>query len=254
MRRVRIALAAGLLLTAAALVAVLSQSPTAVLATNSIPTLEELAQVPGAGCQEGERLPAGTRAIRLSMYAFTGPQVRVQALAGTRVLSSGEHGAGWSGATVTVPVHPVARASSPVRICFAVSPLGERATAYGRETRPALAVREPGGQVLPGRLSVEYLGDGHASWLSLIPTVARHMALGRAWSGIWVVYLLVALMLSALAVAMRVAYRELGGRPPERPAPAVRATPATDLPASAAKPASVQPPTGTAGTLGEGRA
>jgi hypothetical protein len=251
MRRVRIALAAGLLLTAAALVAVLSQSPTAVLATNSIPTLEELAQVPAAGCQEGERLPAGTRAIRLSMYAFTGPRVRVEALAGTRVLASGEHGAGWSGATVTVPVSPVVRTASPVRICFTVSALGERATAYGRETRPAQAVREPGGQVLPGRLSVEYLGAGHASWLSLVPTVARHMALGRAWSGIWVVYLLVLLMASALAVAMRVAYRELGGSAPEPTAvPAVRTTPATDHAASVAKPPGAPPPA----TLGEGRA
>ena len=43
---------------------------------------------------------------------------------------------------------------------------------------------------------VEYLRAGHGSWWSRASSVARHMGLGHAASGTWIVFLLIALMIT----------------------------------------------------------
>jgi hypothetical protein len=212
MRGVRSALAAGLTLIVASIAVVLSQSPLSVLANNATGAGERLAfTASNAGaCQSGELLPRGTLAIRLSLGAFIGSAVTVEALAGTRVIASGERGSGWDGHTVTVPVGAVAHAISPVKVCFA-SPVagGEPLTVFGSRSAPALAAHSRRGEALSGRLRIEYLGRGRSSWLALLPSVARHMAFGRAWSGIWVVFLVAVLMLAATLLASRLILREL---------------------------------------------
>ncbi len=212
MPNVRTALAAGLALITVAGVLVLSQAPSVVLASNSIEPNSELALTgnDANACQGRERLPSGTTAIRLSLAAFTGPAVTVRAVSGTRTIAAGEHGSGWDGKTVTVAVKARSVSISPVEICFAVSTVGaEPVKLFGSDTNPAAAAHGGGGEALKGRLRIEYLGDGRASWLSLLATVARNMGLGRGWSGTWVALLVALLMLSATAMVVRVVAREL---------------------------------------------
>jgi hypothetical protein len=211
MRSVRSALAAGLALIVVACAVVLSQSQPAVLATNSTPLNTELAATDDSGaCQSGERLARGTDAIRLSLGAFTGPPVSVKVISGARVLTQGEHGSGWDGETLTVPVRAVSHSASSVSVCFTITHAdGEGVKLFGLHTAGAIAARTSTGQALSGRLSIEDLGDGHVSWLSLLPSVARNMGRGRAWSGVWVVLLVAILMLAATALASRLILREL---------------------------------------------
>jgi hypothetical protein len=211
MRSVKIALAAGLVVTAAAAGGVLSERPPAVLATNAVPITQGLAPVRGRVCQGEERVPRGTSAIRLALFAAYGPRVDVEAAAGGRVTASGKVSPGWTSATVTLPVRPLARTVFPAEICFTVHQPGEEVEAYGVDTRAAVAARTGQGRVLPGRVSVEYLGSGRASWLALARSVARHMGLGRAWSGTWIVFLVAVLMLAAGVLASGLALREFDG-------------------------------------------
>jgi hypothetical protein len=212
MRSVRVALATGLAITAIAAGVVLSASPLTLLATNAIPLNGPLA-IPwrnASACQAGERVPANTVAIRISVDAIIGTRAQLQVLAGSRIVASGERAPGWTGDTVTIPVRRFASAVAPAEICFAVAPSGEGVAALGSDTRKAIAAQTGRGP-LPGRLRIEYLGPGRSSWLSLAATVAHHMALGRAWSGVWVVFAVAILMLSVAAIASGLTLRELAG-------------------------------------------
>jgi hypothetical protein len=212
MPRVKIALLAGLLALALAVALVLSGAPQVVLAGNGVAAKGILAAA-NAGtraCQRGEALPRGTTAIRVSLGDFTGPAVTVQALSGSRVVASGVHAAGWDGETVTVPVRRVHSTISPVSICFASSAVGgEKLLINGSPATAARSVSGRRGEVLGGRLRVEYLGSGHTSWWTLAKSVARRMGLGRAWSGTWVALLVAALMLLAAALASRLILTQL---------------------------------------------
>src|SRR6202043_813748 len=50
---------------------------------------------------------------------------------------------------------------------------------------------------------VEYLRPGHSSWWSLASSVARRMGLGHAAAGTWIVFLLIALMITVVTLASR---------------------------------------------------
>lgn len=212
-RSVKITLAAGLTVLATAIAAVLSQSPLTVLATSSTPANEALAVVDHSvdACQQGERIPKGTTAIRLSLGAFIGPAVAVTAISGAHIVAFGERGSGWDGQTVTVPVGTVSRTVSPVKICFAIPVLGnEQLTIFGTPARRATA--DTGTRDAPaGRLRIEYLRPARSSWLALLPSVTKHMALGRAWSGVWIALLVAMLMLLVTVLASRLAFLELAG-------------------------------------------
>jgi hypothetical protein len=217
MRSVQIALVAGLAITGVAVGAVLSESPPTVLAMNS--TLKQRLARSSidsvAACQTNERLPRGTAAIRLSLASFTGPRVTVKVLSGAHVVTAGEHGSAWSGQDVTVPVRAVSHTISPVTICFATAPFYNELIVYGRHTGNATAARtsrretRAGRVAIPGRVTIEYLGEGHSAWSTLLSTVARHMGLGRAWSGTWIALLVAMTMLVAVGVTARLIVREL---------------------------------------------
>jgi hypothetical protein len=215
MRRVRTALAAGLGIAVLAGVAVLSQSPLVVLASNSTSASEGLAtataSASASACQSGERLPRGTVAIRLSLGAFLGSAVTVKASAAGRVLTTGRRGSGWDARTVTVPVRAVSRTSFPVSVCFAIPQVGEKVELLGARSAPASAAHATNGEALTGRLRIEYLGRGRSSWLALLGSVARNMGFGRAWSGAWIALLVLALMLAASILASRLILGELDG-------------------------------------------
>jgi hypothetical protein len=226
-----VALALGLALVAVALVLTLSGSPLVVAYTNAAPANEPLLEATSAlgACQGGEVLSAHISAIRLTLVTAAGPRVSVTALSGGRVLTSGTVGSGWTSGAVTIPVRPVPRAVAGVRICFDLGPPVEAVAVGGSRTSPTVggaktatagresaatsggssAATERDGRPLAGRFTVEYMRRGRGSWWSLAQTVARHMGLGRAPAGTWVVLALAAAMGVAIAAASWLAVREL---------------------------------------------
>jgi hypothetical protein len=162
-----------------------------------------------AVCQSGEVLPAGVSAVRIWLEAEIGPPVRVQVYSRGRLLSEGRRGAGWTASAVTVPVAPLRRTASNVKVCFAAKPNSERLQLYGINTAPGDAATTANGHPLAGRMTVEYLAPGSGSWFSRALGVARHMGIGRAVSGTWLALLVAALMAGVLVVATCTAWREL---------------------------------------------
>lgn len=160
-------------------------------------------------CQTGEVLPHGVSAIRLWLEGEFGPPVLVRAYSGSRLLTQGRRGAGWTASGVTVPVTPLKHTVSGVKLCFAAEPNSERLQLYGVNTEARKAAVGPSGQALTGRMTVEYLAPGGGSWWSRALAVARHMGLGRAVSGSWLALLVAALMVAVVALATRLAWREL---------------------------------------------
>jgi hypothetical protein len=212
-KRVRITLALALAIgLAVVVVAVLSESPLTVIAKNDAAGMETSlgwTKITDTRiCQEDETVPGGTIAIRFSLYALTGPPVEASVLYGDRTVALGERGSGWTGASVTVPIREVARSISPVTLCLAATTTAEPMQVLGTYTGRQTAAYEGPGEALGGRMKIVYLGRGHDSWLSLTPYVARHMGLGRAWSGTWVAVLVLALMLAGLGLISALVLRE----------------------------------------------
>jgi hypothetical protein len=210
MRGVKVTVGVGLLLAVVILGITLSHAPITVAQVNtphklSLGTLRSKTAV----CQAGESLPRGTSAIRLRVFAFTGPRVTVRAYAGGRVVAQGEHGSGWTGGAVTVPVRTLRTATSGATLCFSLLLNGDEGVFLtGEPTSAALAARGSNGR-WPGRLTVEYLRPGHSSWWSIAPEVARRMGLGNAAGGTWIAILALALMSGVVALSSRLVIREL---------------------------------------------
>lgn len=213
MREARLSLAAGLVLIALGLVAVLSRAPASVAHANGIAAADPLARLTDGGrlCQAGESLPDGTSTIVLSLSAFHGPRVTLEAFVpggGGRALTRGEQGSNWTGRTVTVPVHPVSGLVHDATVCVAFSTRHEPVSPFGQPTTPALAASDRGAP-LPGRMRIEYLRPGERSWWSYVASIVRHMGFGRARTGTWVAFVAIAAMLAAVATAAGALVREL---------------------------------------------
>jgi hypothetical protein len=208
--RIKIVLATGLALIAIAVLGVLAHSPETVAATNGVlPTSALGSTTNNAGaCQGGEALPAGTTAIRLQIEATTGPRVAVGVFEGTHLITRGTEGTGWYGAVVTVPVGPVDHAYPHTTVCFQISYLTGLVVLYGAPTAPTVAAIA-NGKHLPGRIRIVYLRPARKSWWSLAGGVIEHMGLGRAASGTWIVFPIVALAAAAIALGSWSLTREL---------------------------------------------
>lgn len=160
-------------------------------------------------CQANEVLPAGVSAIRMAMWAFFGTRVHATVSSGSRVLTEGTRDPDWTGSTVTVPVTPLKRTASPVKVCFHIGPNSESLLLLGTEASPSNAATSGSGERLAGRMSLEYLAPGQSSWWSRILQVARHMGIGHALTGTWVVLLIFALMAATGVLAIGLVLREL---------------------------------------------
>ncbi|MGA2165995.1 MAG: hypothetical protein ABSH36_16235 [Solirubrobacteraceae bacterium] len=208
--RTSIVLTAGLVVIAALVGVTLARSPPTLAGTNRVPaeSLIGVVEHDVGVCQGEETLPAGTSAIRLSLVSIVGPRVAVRVLSGGQVVTHGSTDAGWTSSEVTVPVAPAPRGTAPVTVCLRLSDLNGEVEFKGARTSAPVAVSERG-EHLHGRLRVEYVRAGHRSWTTLISTIARHVSLGRAWSGMWVVFFLPALALSVVALTSWGILREL---------------------------------------------
>jgi hypothetical protein len=160
-------------------------------------------------CQPNEVLPAGVSAIRLAVGAYFGSPIHVKVTAGSRVLTEGGRGPTWTGTSVTVPVTPLRYTASHVRLCFDIGPNSELVFLKGVASPARETAVLGNGQPIGGRIGVEYLAAGQGSWWSRILTVARHMGLGRAFSGTWVALLVAALMAAVGVLAVSFTLREL---------------------------------------------
>jgi hypothetical protein len=197
--RIKVTLAVGLALTAITVLVALQHAPLSVVATNGVrrPTLFGVVHNAGAFCQNGEAMPHGTEAIRLSFAATTGPRIAVEVLARGREIAHGAVAAGWYGSTATVAVTPLAHAYSNVTICARFGALTGYVAVLGRHSDTPLN-RDSFGA---GRLGIAFLRSGARSWWSLAGAVVDRLALGRATSGTWIIYVVLGLVAAAVALA-----------------------------------------------------
>jgi hypothetical protein len=208
-RTVKVTLGVGIALIAIVGAYTLTRSPPRVVRASPPVQSPVATTIAGASfCQGGETLPAGVSGIRLAIWAFFGANIHVTVSSGSRTLTAGRRGPDWTGSTVTVPVTPLRHAVSPAKVCIDVGPNSEVLYFMGRESPRSVAAVASTGEPLAGRLGIEYLAAGNRSWWSRILEVARHMGLGHALTGTWVVLLIAALMVAAGGLAIRVALRE----------------------------------------------
>lgn len=203
------ALIVGLALLAIAIGVLLTRSPVEVAATNSIPAPSPVEYVNGGStaCQPGGTIPKGTTAIRISASQNTGPMVTLEALSGPLIVARGERAAGWGiDETVTVPVKRVAHAIPNAKICAVFGPALEAVQINGVLVRPTGVSGTPETEA---GFAVEYLRPGSSSWWSLASAVGRRMGFGHAPSGTWIVFLLLVLTITIVALASRLLLREL---------------------------------------------
>jgi hypothetical protein len=212
MRRVKVALTAGLTLLATAIGVTLLRSPMSVAGTNRpggapeqpIASFDQSASV----CQAHEVLPRETSAIRVWLYAAAGPRVSVVVSSGGRPIASGVRGSNWVGGSVTVPVQPLPRSVSGVTVCVSFRIHDETVIVQGN-TAPAGIAARSGGQALGGQMWIEYLRGASRSWVSLAPQVARRMGFGRAAAGTWIVFAALALGATVAVLASGLVVKEL---------------------------------------------
>jgi hypothetical protein len=229
-RKAAITFVAGAALLAGATAAVLTQAPPRVVLIGA-PGVKALSRIGASGvyfttgggriCQQGEVLPRGVSAIRLSIWAFFGTPVNVTVYESSgRAIAEGSRNASWTSDSVTVPVKPLARTTPGVTLCFRFGPNSEPLEVLGPHTPPAQAAAVwaggPGAErsrpsLIPGRVTVEYLAPGSGSWYSRILSTARRLGLGRAFSGTWIALLVAALMAGVCALAVGLALRDLSG-------------------------------------------
>jgi hypothetical protein len=200
----RIALVAGLAVVAIAVCLTLTRHPVSVAASNGTPRAHVVVMLPGGAtiCQGGESIPRDTDAVRLSLFTSAGPSVRLRVLSGSRILTEGARGRGWTAGEVTIPVARPPAALSGATICATLGQTIRSVSVLGQAAAPAVAASSLGQRLL-GRMTVEYLRPGRATWWSSIRSVARRMGLGHALAGTWIVLFLAALMAVASIVACR---------------------------------------------------
>ncbi len=210
-RRVQTGLLAALALLVLAVVLTLLESPPDVLRSNGVPVDVVLASTTSSArtCQAGEVVPAGTSAVRMTLGSELGPELSLAGVSAGRTVFHGHRGGGWTGASVTVPVDYLSHTIADVQVCFTPRRATERLLVLGHETSSAVAITASDGEKLGGRMSIEYLRGGSASWLSQIPSIARRIGLGHAWAGTWVVFVLLAAMSVNLFLICRFMLREL---------------------------------------------
>lgn len=203
--RTWVALAVSLTALVLAIGVALSRSPPTVARSNLVNTSTQFQTVnerPFEACQGGETLPARVTAIRLSLDTVLGPAIKLRALQGKRLLTTGERGAGWTAADVTVPVKPLTASAPGVSVCFSFVAKNESVNLVGQQLASSGTTRRNAGFI-----KIEYLRPGHTAWWSRISAIRDHMAFGHAWSGGWLAPALALAMAAIVAIVARSAIR-----------------------------------------------
>jgi hypothetical protein len=141
-------------------------------------------------CQ-GATLPAGTRAIGLTVgtYGEPGPQLHVSLIGSTARYSFDVPG-GYPGGALRVAIHPVQREAAAT-VC--IQNLGRRALALGG-VAGGLGSSTLDGHPSTAALHIDYYGAEHNA-LGLAPIVARRVGLlAFGGAGGWVLWVLIVVM------------------------------------------------------------
>jgi hypothetical protein len=170
----------------------------------------------GAGrrvCQGGELLPAGTTSIRLIVPSQQrpGPQLAIELRRHRAVIArtTGATG-GVTGFAVDAPIPRVARDLDGVTLCYTVGDAGGEVAVVGGYTPPGTGNVTIDGRSTGGSMPIEYMRPGSESWWSYASTVMRRIGLGRGdWGGAWMAWAAAALVLAALALAVRAVVRSV---------------------------------------------
>jgi len=209
--KVAATLAIGLVVIVATLVAVLLGTPNEVIATNSVTVAQELGffHEHTRVCQGGERLPASTTALRVSLGAIAhpGPAVAVTISHVGVLAATGHRNGGWVSSSLTLPLEPRIATPTEATVCLRRGAGGMPVEIAGN-TAPSGTAATVNGRPLPGRMRIEYLTHGDRSWLSLVKRVSRRMGLVRTPSGGWIVIPLVLLMAIAAGLGAWLLMRE----------------------------------------------
>jgi hypothetical protein len=223
MSNVKVTLAIGIALIIAGGVLVLTQSPPRVARINGSGQLDSLGVTQGelSICQANEVLPANVSAIRVSLVAFLGAKLQAAIYHNGRIITEGSRNPDWSGTSPTIPVKPLAQATSHVELCVAFAPNSQLIQIFGLAVpaenaaavafqNPALSRHPPAGlsTLLRGKLQVTYLAAGRRSWWSRALSVATHMGLGHFIGGKWVALLAALLMATVTVLTVRLTLRE----------------------------------------------
>jgi hypothetical protein len=198
-------LAVGLVLIAGGLAVTLAQDAKRRTGTNGLPATVFLGQMTAAEtlCQVGERIPDGTAALRFTAVSTSHatPQMTVT-LARGGVVQSESSDAQWDGNdAIVVPFARPLEAGALTEVCVRLHAAEQRPYAFmGTRTYPGEGASKDG-QPLAGAMHVEYLSAGGGSWWSFVPTIARRLGRGHAWSGAPLVALTVLLMLTPIALS-----------------------------------------------------
>ncbi len=210
-RSVAVALAIGLTLLGVALIVVPTHSPYTLIGTNAIRgsdyiELEEKGKL--ESCQSTGTIPRDTSAIRLGIEGlYFSPAVTIKISADSHLLREAAHRPGGPSApTVTVPVERLTHAVNAASICIAVGPAREPIRYYGAPKHSSIPHAN---QLQEAVLQMQYLRPGTKSWWSMTSSIAYHMGLGRAPSGTWIVFLVIALMLAVVFISARLTLEEL---------------------------------------------
>jgi hypothetical protein len=208
--RIRISLAAGLLLIVLAAILVLSHAPQTLARTNGVQLTTTLSHTAhdGMSCQRGEVLPRDTSEVQLGLFALLGPKITVQVFAGSRQIAKGTRAPGWDGTYVPVGLEALPHAVAPVTVCLRLSDVDSEVAFVGSRTPRALAMTS-NGSALAGRITINYLRQGHASWWSLMSKSIQDLGFGHALAGIWNVILIAALTAGAVTLSSWLIVREL---------------------------------------------
>jgi hypothetical protein len=210
MRSVKIALGGGLTLLALAIVLVLSHSPLVAVGANSIQApLYRNGGVPAgeSTCQPAGTVPGGTSAIRISLGANVNPKITVKLFSGSRLITQGSRAAGGGlNASATVPVEHVPSTVRNGRLCITLGPSAE---VVGIRAVLPQGAGEAIYALQAVELRTEYLRPGASTWWSRASSIAHRFGLGRAPSGTWIGFVVIAVMLAVAVIASRLTLKEL---------------------------------------------
>ena len=163
-------------------------------------------------CQPGELIPADTAAIRLDAGApgaLRGPALAAELQGLPSSHASGTLAPGWRAGTITIPLAPRVRHDTGATVC--VRDLGPGAVSFGGSVPAGSWVLSIDGRGLGGRVRIDYMRPGSESWLSLLPTLAHRITIGKSrlvrhWAP--AAFILLALLAVALALYTVLALQE----------------------------------------------
>jgi hypothetical protein len=160
--------------------------------------------VPGQQlCEASELVPGDTSGLELNADAKGAPG---PALHASILTPHGTLAAGWQTGHIRIPLTRV-RDTTGATVC--IRNQGSTAVAFGGSIPDSGFQVEDAGQVINGRLRIDYLRPGRESWLQLLPTLVYRFSLGKSdlvrhWSAGAVLLL----MMLAISLAFRTVLRE----------------------------------------------